>query len=47
MEQTAIFIQENAIENGVCKKWRPFCLGLNVLTHIQLETWVGSQLYGY
>ena len=28
---SCIFIQESACENLVCKKWRQFCLGLNVL----------------
>ena len=32
-----IFIQENAFENIVCKKWRPSCLGLNVSTFASIS----------
>ena len=31
-----IFIQENALEM-LSAKWRPFCLGLNVLKHLPLS----------
>ena len=34
-----IFTQENSFEIVVCK-WRPFCLGLNVLTHRSWVTYI-------
>ena len=44
-QNSNIFIQENALENGVWK-WRPFCLGLNVLslTDAYMPQWTGTSL---
>ena len=36
-----IFIQQNAFESVV---WRPFCLGLNVLTQIYVDIYVITRL---
>ena len=40
-----IVSQENACENVVCRKWRPFCLGLNVLTQRWVDKVPFTSLY--